>query len=74
MNSAPTFVVDVDDQKASATEVSITQNELLPLIEPPEISRDAWKVIIFLTIGAALFLTSVGAYVLSAVHRFQDCL
>ena len=74
MNSAPTFVVDVDEQKASATDISITQNELLPLIEPPEISRDAWKVIVFLTIGAALFLASVGAYVLSALHRFQDCL
>lgn len=74
MNSAPTLVMDVVEEKSAARELSITQSGPLPTIEAPEISRGAWKAIIFLMIGEVLFLASVGAYVLSALHRFQDCL
>ena len=72
MNSAPTVIVD--EKKPTATELSITQSEQLPLTEAPEISRAAWKIIIFLLVGEVLFLASVGAYVFSGLHRFQDCL
>jgi len=71
MNSAPTLVLDERD--ATATERSVMQSEPVPFTDPPEISRDAWKVIIFLLVGGALFLASVGAYVFSGLYRFQDC-
>lgn len=70
MNSAPTLIVD--EKKSTAIELSITQSE--QLTEAPEISRGAWKVIIFLLVGGVLFLASVGAYVFSGLYRFQDCL
>jgi hypothetical protein len=72
MNSAPTLIVD--EKKSTVIGLSITQSEQLPLTEAPEISRGAWKVIIFLLVGGVLFLASVGAYVFSGLHRFQDCL
>jgi len=55
-------------------ELPVKQSEQLPLAEAPEISHGAWKMIIFLLVGGALFLASVGAYVFSGLHRFQDCL
>jgi len=72
MNSAPTLVVD--EKKSTAIEPSVTQSEQLPLTEAPEISRDAWKVIIFLLAGGVVFLASLGAYVFSGLYRFQNCL
>jgi hypothetical protein len=72
MNSAP--AVMVDEKESSVLELSITESEQLPLAEAPEISHGARKVIIFLLVGSALFLASVGAYVLSGLHRFQNCL
>lgn len=73
MNSMATWVV-ADQKKSVATEVTIAQSDQAPVIEAPEISRGAWKAIIFLMVGAALFLATVGAYVLFALHGFQDCL
>jgi hypothetical protein len=72
MNSAPTLVVD--EKKSSAIDLSLTQNEQLPLTDVPEISRDAWKVIIYLLVGSVVFLTSLAAYVFSGLYRFQNCL
>lgn len=72
MNSAPTMVLD--EREVTATERSVFQSEPAPLTDTPEISRHAWKVIIFLLVGGALFLASVGAYVFSGLCRFQDCL
>jgi len=72
MNSAPTLMAD--EKKATVVELSIRQSEELALAEAPEISHGAWKVIIFLLVGGALFLTTVGTYVFSGLHRFQDCL
>ena len=65
--------VIVDDKKPAAIVLSIPQQEVT-LSETPDISRGAWKVIIFLLVGGVLFLASIGAYVLSGLHRFQDCL
>jgi len=73
MNSMATWVV-VDRKKSTAADVTIAQSDQAPVIEAPEISRGAWKAIIFLMVGAALFLATLGAYVLFALHRFQDCL
>ena len=39
-----------------------------------EISPGAWKVILLLLGGSVVFLAAVGAYVLSGMSRFQDCL
>lgn len=72
MNSAPTLIVD--EKKSTAIELSITQSDQVPLTAAPEISRGAWKVIIFLLGGGVLFLASVGAYVFSGLYRFQNCL
>jgi hypothetical protein len=72
MSSAPTLIVD--EKESTAIELSITPSDRLPSVEAPEISRGAWKVIIFLLVGGVLFLASVGAYVFSGLYRFQDCL
>jgi hypothetical protein len=75
MNSAPTIVLDkLDKIEVTPTEPSLTQSEPVHLTDTAEISSQAWKVIIFLLVGAALFLASVGAYVFSGLYRFQDCL
>lgn len=71
MNSAPAVIVN--EKGSPLVERSITESEQLPA-EAPEISRSAWKIIIFLLVGGALFLASVGAYVFSGLHRFQNCL
>jgi hypothetical protein len=71
MNSAPTLMAD--QKQATVVELSIRQSEQ-PITEAPEISHGAWKVIIFLLLGGALFLATVGAYVFSGLHRFQNCL
>ena len=71
MNSAPTLVMD--QKKSTAIELSLI-SEQLPLTEAPEISRGAWKVIIYLLVGGVVFLASLAAYVFSALYRFQDCL
>jgi hypothetical protein len=70
MTTAPAFIVD--EVKSKAAELSITENE--PLLGAPEISRDAWKVIILFLVGEVLFLAAVGAYVFSGLFRFQNCL
>jgi len=72
MNSAPALMVD--EKKSAVLELPVRQSEQLPLAEAPEISHGAWKVIILLLVGGALFLATVGAYVFSGLHRFQDCL
>jgi hypothetical protein len=72
MNSAPTTIME--EKKSVGITLPITESEQLPLTEAPEISRGAWKVIIFLLVGGVLFLASVGAYVFSGLHRFQNCL
>jgi hypothetical protein len=72
MNSAPALMVD--EKESAVLELPVRQSEQLPSAEAPEISHGAWKVIIFLLVGGALFLATVGAYVLSGLHRFQDCL
>jgi hypothetical protein len=72
MNSAPTLVVD--EKESTTIELSITQSEQLPLTDAPEISRDAWKVIISLLVSGVLFLASLAAYVFSGLYRFQNCL
>lgn len=82
MNRAPAAIAPAsvaDERESTGTDISLMQTEQLPLIqssatEVPEISRGAWKVIILLLIGEVLFLASVGAYVFSGLHRFQDCL
>ena len=71
MNSAPALMVD--EKESAVLELPVRQSEQ-PSAEAPEISHGAWKVIIFLLVGGALFLATVGAYVLSGLHRFQDCL
>jgi hypothetical protein len=64
----------VDEKKSAAMELPLTPSEQLPLTEAPEISRGAWKVIIYLLVGGVLFLASLGAYVFSGLYRFQNCL
>jgi hypothetical protein len=71
MNSASTVILN--EKKPAAVELSITQ-EQLPITEAPELSPGAWKAIIFLLVGGVLFLAIVGAYVLSGLYRFQNCL
>ena len=71
MNSA---AVIVNDKESAAVELSVMESEQLLSGEPPEISHGAWKVIIFLLVGSAVFLAGVGAYVFSGLQRFQDCL
>jgi hypothetical protein len=71
MNSAPALMVD--EKESAVLELPVRQSEQLPSAEA-EISHGAWNVIIFLLVGGALFLVTVGAYVLSGLHRFQDCL
>ena len=70
MTTAPAFIVN--QGTSAAAELSKSQNE--PLTEAPEISRDAWKVIILFLVGEVLFLAAVGAYVFSGLFRFQNCL
>jgi hypothetical protein len=72
MNGAPTLIVD--EKKFTPIELSITQSEQLPLTEAPEISRGAWKVVIFLLVGSVLLLASLAGYVFSGLYRFQNCL
>ena len=72
MNSAP--AVMLGEKQSPVLELSVAESEQAPVSEAPEISRSAWKVIIFLLVGGALFLASVGAYVFSGLHRFQNCL
>lgn len=72
MMSAPALVAD--EHKTRDTEFTLTQSEAAPLAEAPEITPGAWKAIIFLLIGGVLFLATLGAYVFSALHRFQNCL
>ena len=73
MNSAPAVIAD-EKESPVLDELSITESEQSPLAEAPEISRGAWKIIIFFFIAGALFLATVGAYVFSGLYRFQDCL
>jgi hypothetical protein len=72
MNSAPTLIVD--EKKSAAMELPLTPSEQLPITEAPEISRGAWKVIIYLLVGSVVFLASLAAYVFSGLYRFQNCL
>ena len=72
MNSTSSTVME--QEKSVAIELPITESGQLQLTEAPEISRDAWKIIIFLLLVEAVFLSSVAAYILSGLHRFQDCL
>jgi hypothetical protein len=72
MNSTPSLILD--EKKSAAIELPLTPTEQLPLTEPPEISRGAWKVIIYLLVGSVAFLASLAAYVFSGLYRFQNCL
>lgn len=79
MTTTPTLTVPhekpdtKEDKQTVATEISIAQREQLPAAAP-EISPEAWKVIIWLGIGGVLFLASLAAYVFSGLYRFQNCL
>jgi hypothetical protein len=72
MNGAPTLIVD--EKKSAAMELPLTPSEQLPITEAPEISRGAWKVVIFLLVGSVLLLASLAGYVFSGLYRFQNCL
>jgi hypothetical protein len=60
MNSAATTITE---EKKSVGITLPTEIEQLPLTEAPEISSNAWKIILSLLVGGVLFLASVGAYV-----------
>ncbi len=72
MNSTPSLILD--EKKSSAIELPLTPTEHLTLTEAPEISRGAWKVIIYLLVGSVVLLASLAAYVFSGLYRFQNCL
>ena len=71
MNSA-TFVME--GNKISAAHKSVAESEPLFPTESPEISPAAWKIIISMLVGTALFLAAIGAYVFFGLSRFQNCL
>ena len=64
----------IGQERPSAAEILEFGSEQASLPERPGISPAAWRVAIYLLVGSAVFLAAVGAYVLSGMYRFQNCL
>lgn len=55
-------------------EFSASESDSLSVQEASEMSRGAWRGVIVALVLEALFLASLGAWLFSSLHRFQDCL
>jgi Mn2+/Fe2+ NRAMP family transporter len=59
------------EHQESAKHVETIEIEPSQSTEAPEISRGAWRVIIFMLVGAVVMLGTIAVYVFSGLHRYQ---